>query len=166
MRSWTRRVQVAPFIFGISEGGPLSTLFAATYPARSAALIMYGAYAKWIRADDYPWAPTREEHEAAFEAYEKRWGTPIGLKILGPSAANDERVRQWWAHYMRVSASPGAGITLYRMNVEVDIRAILPTIRVPTLILHRSGDRLYPCQGARYMAGQIPGRKVRRASWR
>ena len=146
-------------IFGISEGGPLSTLFAATYPARTAALIMYGAYTKSIRADDYPWAPTREEHEAAFKAYEKHWGTPIGLKILAPSAANDERVRQWWAHYMRVSASPGAGITLYRMNVEVDIRAILPTIRVPTLILHRSGDRLYPCQGARYMARQIPAAK-------
>jgi class 3 adenylate cyclase/pimeloyl-ACP methyl ester carboxylesterase len=146
-------------IFGISEGGPLSTLFAATYPARTAALIMYGAYAKWIRADDYPWAPTREEHEAAFTAYERHWGTPIGLNILAPSAANDGRVRQWWAHHMRVSASPGAGVTLYRMNVEVDIRAILPTIRVPTLILHRSGDRLQPCQGARYMAGQIPAAK-------
>jgi class 3 adenylate cyclase len=146
-------------IFGISEGGPLSTLFAATYPARTAALIMYGAYAKWIRADDHPWGPTREEHEAAFKAYERHWGTPIGLKKLAPSAANDEGVRQWWAHHLRVSASPGAGVTLYRMNVEVDIRAILPTIRVPTLILHRSGDRLQPCQGARYMAGQIPAAK-------
>jgi pimeloyl-ACP methyl ester carboxylesterase/class 3 adenylate cyclase len=146
-------------IFGISEGGPLSTLFAATYPGRTAALIMYGAYAKWIRTDDYPWAPTREEHEAAFIAFEKHWGTAIGLKTLAPSAANDERMRQWWAHFMRVSASPGAGVTLYRMNVEVDIRAILPTIRVPTLMLHRSGDRVLPCQGARYMAGQIPGAK-------
>jgi class 3 adenylate cyclase/pimeloyl-ACP methyl ester carboxylesterase len=146
-------------MFGISEGGPLSTLFAATYPARTAALIMYGAFAKWIRTDDYPWGPTREEHEAAFEAFEKYWGTPIGLKKLAPSAANDEQVRQWWAHHMRVSASPGAGVTLYRMNVEVDTRAILPTIRVPTLILHRSGDRLQPCQGARYMAEQIPAAK-------
>ena len=146
-------------MFGISEGGPLSTLFAATYPARTAALIMYGTYAKWIRSDDYPWGPTREQHEAAFKAYEKHWGTPIGLKTLAPSAANEERVRQWWAHFMRIAASPGAGITLYRMNVEVDIRAILPTIRVPTLILHRSGDRLQPCEGARYMAGQIPAAK-------
>ena len=146
-------------IFGISEGGPLSTLFAATYPARTAALIMYGGYAKWIRSDDYPWAPTREDHEAAFKAFEKYWGTPIGLKKLAPSVANDERMRQWYAHHQRVSASPGAGVTLYRMNVEVDIRAILPTIRVPTLILHRSGDQLLPCQGARYMAAQIPGAK-------
>ena len=146
-------------MLGLSEGGPLSTLFAATYPARTAALIMYGAYAKWIRADDYPWAPTREEHEAALKAYEKHWGTPIGLKTLAPSVANDEQMRQWWAHYLRMSASPGAGVTLYRMNIEVDIRAILPTIRVPTLILHRSGDRLLPCQGARYMAEQIPAAK-------
>lgn len=146
-------------IFGISEGGPLSALFAATYPARTAALIMYGAYAKWIRSDDYPWGPTREQHEAAFNAFERNWGTPIGLKIMAPSVANDEQVRQWWAHHMRIAASPGAGITLYRMNVEVDIRAVLPTIRVPTLILHRSGDRLLPCEGARYMARQIPGAK-------
>jgi class 3 adenylate cyclase/alpha-beta hydrolase superfamily lysophospholipase len=146
-------------MFGISEGGPLSALFAATYPARTAALIMFGAYAKWIRTDDYPWAPTREEHEAALKAYETRWGTTIGLKTLAPSVANDERMRQWYAHHQRVSASPGAGVTLYRMNIEVDIRAILPTIRVPTLILHRSGDRLLPCQGARYMAGQIPAAK-------
>ena len=143
-------------MLGLSEGGPLSTLFAATYPARTAALIMYGAYAKWIRSDDYPWAPTREEHEAAFKAYEKHWGTPVGLKILAPSVANDERARQWYAHSLRVSASPGAGVTLYRMNIEVDVRAILPTIRVPTLILHRTGDRLIPCQAGRYMAEQIP----------
>jgi class 3 adenylate cyclase len=146
-------------MFGVSEGGPLSTLFAATYPARTAALIMYGAYAKWIRADDYPWAPTRQEHETAFKVYEKHWGTPIGLNILAPSVANDEQVRQWWAHQMRVSASPGAGVTLYRMNIEVDIRAILPTIRVPTLILHRSGDRLVPCRAGRYMAAQIQAAK-------
>jgi len=146
-------------MFGVSEGGPLSTLFAATYPARTAALIMYGAYAKWIRADDYPWAPTRQEHETAFKVYEKHWGTPIGLNILAPSVANDEQVRQWWAHQMRVSASPGAGVTLYRMNIEVDIRAILPTIRVPTLILHRSGDRLVPCEAGRYMAAQIQAAK-------
>jgi class 3 adenylate cyclase len=142
-------------MFGVSEGGPLSTLFAATYPTRAAALVMYGAYAKWIRADDYPWAPTREEHEAALEAYEKHWGTPIGLKTLAPSVAKDERVRQWYAHSLRVSASPAAGVTLYRMNIEVDTRAILPAIRVPTLILHRSGDRLIPCEAGRYMARQI-----------
>jgi class 3 adenylate cyclase/alpha-beta hydrolase superfamily lysophospholipase len=146
-------------LFGISEGGPLSALFAATYPMRTSALIMYGAYAKWIGDADYPWAPSREDHEAAFKAYEEHWGTPIGLKVLAPSIASDERWRQWWGQHQRLSASPGAGVTLYRMNVEIDIRQILPTIRVPTLILHRLGDRLMNPAGAKYMAGQIPGAK-------
>jgi class 3 adenylate cyclase/alpha-beta hydrolase superfamily lysophospholipase len=144
-------------LFGVSEGGPLAALFAATYPTRTSALIMYGSYAKWIRDADYPWAPTREDHEAAFKAYEEHWGTPIGLKVLAPSVASDERWRQYWARHQRLSASPGAGVTLYRMNVEIDIRPILPTIRVPTLILHRAGDRLMNPGGARYMAGRIPG---------
>jgi class 3 adenylate cyclase/alpha-beta hydrolase superfamily lysophospholipase len=146
-------------LFGVSEGGPLSALFAATYPMRASALIMYGAYAKWIRDADYPWAPSREDHEAAFKAYEEHWGTPIGLKVLAPSVASDERWRQWWGQHQRLSASPGAGVTLYRMNVEIDIRQILPTIRVPTLILHRLGDCLMNPAGARYMAGQIPDAK-------
>jgi class 3 adenylate cyclase/alpha-beta hydrolase superfamily lysophospholipase len=146
-------------LFGVSEGGPLSALFAATYPMRTSALIMYGAYAKWISDADYPWAPSREDHEAAFKAYEEHWGTPIGLKVLAPSIASDERWRQWWGQHQRLSASPGAGVTLYRMNVEIDIRQILPTIRVPTLILHRLGDRLMNPAGAKYMAGQIPGAK-------
>jgi class 3 adenylate cyclase/alpha-beta hydrolase superfamily lysophospholipase len=146
-------------LFGVSEGGPLSALFAATYPMRTSALIMYGAYAKWIRDADYPWAPSREDHEAAFKAYEEHWGTPIGLKVLAPSVASDERWRQWWGQHQRLSASPGAGVTLYRMNVEIDIRQILPTIRVPTLILHRLGDCLMNPAGAKYMAGQIPDAK-------
>ena len=146
-------------LFGVSEGGPLSALFAATYPERTSALIMYGAYAKWIRDADYPWAPTRQDHEAAFKAYEEHWGTPIGLKVFAPSVTGDERWRQWWAQHLRLSASPGAGVTLYRMNVEIDIRQILPTIRVPTLILHRVDDRLMNPGGARYMAEQIPAAK-------
>ena len=144
-------------LFGISEGGPMCALFAATYPARTSALVMYGTYAKYIRDAEYPWAPTREDHEAAFAAYEKGWGTPIGLKVMAPSVAGDERWRQWWARYLRVAASPGAGVALYRMNIEIDVRHVLPTIRVPTLILHRTGDRLMDSGGARYIAGRIPG---------
>lgn len=146
-------------LLGISEGGPMCALFAATYPERTSALIMSSCYAKWIRDEDYPWAPTRQEHEAAFIAYEKNWGTPIGFKTVAPSVASDESCRNWWARNLRLGASPGAGIALYRMNIEIDIRALLPTIRVPTLILHREGDRLINVGNSRYMASRIPNAK-------
>ena len=146
-------------LFGISEGGPMCALFAATYPERTSALVMYGSYAKWIRDADYPWAPTREEHEAAFEIYGQKWGTPIGFKTMAPSVADDERCRTWWARNLRSAASPGAGVALYRMNIEIDIRALLSLIRVPTLLLHRAGDRLMNVESSRYMASRIPGAK-------
>jgi class 3 adenylate cyclase len=146
-------------LYGISEGGPMCALFAATYPERTSALVMSGCYAKWIKDVDYPWAPTRAEHEAAFDAYERHWGTPIGINTIAPSVANDESCRNWWARVLRQGASPGAAIALYRMNIEIDIRAVLPTIRVPTLILHRTGDRLINVGNSRYMAEHIPNAK-------
>jgi class 3 adenylate cyclase len=146
-------------LYGISEGGPMCALFAATYPERTSALVMSGCYAKWIKDVGYPWAPTRAEHEAAFDAYERHWGTPIGINTIAPSVANDESCRNWWARVLRQGASPGAAIALYRMNIEIDIRAVLPTIRVPTLILHRTGDRLINVGNSRYMAEHIPNAK-------
>lgn len=143
-------------LFGISEGGPMCALFAATYPERTSALIMSGCYAKWIKDADYPWAPTREEHEAAFVAYENNWGTAIGFKTVAPSVKDDERCREWWARNLRLGASPGAGIALYKMNIDIDIRLVLPSIRVPALILHREGDRLISVENSRYMAKRIP----------
>jgi pimeloyl-ACP methyl ester carboxylesterase len=146
-------------LMGISEGGPMCALFAATYAERTSALIMFGCYAKWIKSTDYPWAPTREQHEAAFVAYEQNWGTPMGFKVVAPSVANDEQCRNWWARQLRMGASPGSGIALYRMNIDIDIRDILPSIRVPTLILHREGDRLFKVENSRYMATRMPDAK-------
>ena len=147
-------------LMGISEGGPMCALFAATHAERTAALIMCGSYARWIRDDDCPWAMTREQHEAAAAAFERGWGTPIGFKTVAPTSSADERYRNWWARYLRMGASPGAGVTLYRMNYEIDIRSLLPAIRVPTLLLHRSGDRLINVEASRYMAQRIPGARL------
>jgi pimeloyl-ACP methyl ester carboxylesterase len=146
-------------LLGISEGGPMCALFAATYPERTRALVMSGCYPKWVRDADWPWAMTREEHEASCAAYEQKWGTPIGFRVVAPSAANDEQSRNWWARNLRMGASPASGIALYRMNIEIDIRSVLPAIRVPTLILHREGDGLIKVENSRYMAAHIPGAK-------
>lgn len=146
-------------LLGYSEGGPMCALFAATYPTRTSALIMIGSYARRTWAPDYPWGPTAEEHQTFFETCQREWGGPVGLEARAPSIAHDERFRQWWARLLRMGASPGANLTLLRMNTEMDVRHVLPAIRVPTLILHSVGDRALDVQGSRYMAQRIPGAK-------
>ena len=146
-------------LFGISEGAAMCTLFAATYPDRTAALVIYGGYAKREWAPDYPWAPTPEARQDFFDSIERGWGGAVDLDILAPSSAGDEAFREWWAAYLRRSASPGAALALARMNTEIDIRDILPAVRVPTLILHRTGDLDIEVGGARYLAEHIPGAK-------
>jgi pimeloyl-ACP methyl ester carboxylesterase len=143
-------------LFGISEGAPMCALFSATYPDRTSALIMAGGYARRTQAPDYPWGPTKEEYNAWIDQMRRDWGKPFGLDARAPSVAHDQRFRDWWAHYLRISASPAAVVTLTRMNGEIDVRHVLPTIRVPTLILHCAGDRAIDIGGAKYMAQQIP----------
>jgi class 3 adenylate cyclase len=146
-------------LFGVSEGGPMCALFSATYPQRTSALIMYGSYAKRVWDPEYPWAPTPEERQRWYDLLEQGWGGVVDINTLAPTAAGDPRFRDWWATYLRMSASPGAALALGRMNTQVDIRDVLPTIRVPTLIVHRVGDRDIDVGGARYMAKRIPGAK-------
>ena len=149
-------------LFGISEGGPMSILFAATYPERTTALVMYGAYAKRAWAEDHPSAWGDEEWAALFANIEAHWGTPDGLdlNIWAPSIARDERARGEMAAYLRAAASPGAVRAVMEMNREIDVRTVLPTVRVPTLIVHRTGDRNIGIQQARYMAERIPGARL------
>jgi class 3 adenylate cyclase len=146
-------------LLGYSEGGPMCALFAATYPARTAALITIGSYARRTWAPDYPWGPTPEQHRQFMERCQREWGGPVGLDERWPSAAQDERVRQWWARLLRMGASPAANLALLQMNAEMDIRHVLPAIRVPTLILHSIGDRALNVDGSRFMAQQVPGAK-------
>jgi pimeloyl-ACP methyl ester carboxylesterase/DNA-binding CsgD family transcriptional regulator len=146
-------------LFGISEGGAMCALFAATYPERTAALVIYGGYAKRRWDPEYPWAPTPVERQQFFDAIERDWGGVVDLDTLAPSTIGDEEFRRWWAAYLRRSASPGAALALAHMNTEIDIRGILPAIRVPTLILHRTGDLDIDVGGARYLAERIAGAK-------
>jgi pimeloyl-ACP methyl ester carboxylesterase/class 3 adenylate cyclase len=151
-------------VMGVSEGGPMAVLFAATYPQRTAAVILYGTGASYRRADDYPWAPEPEEYVAAAVNRERRWGDPDYFQHLlenfAPSVASDPAVQEWWARYARTSASPAAAAHLTRMNAEMDVRHVLPSLRVPTLILHQSKDKVFPVECAGYMAEKIPGAEL------
>jgi pimeloyl-ACP methyl ester carboxylesterase/class 3 adenylate cyclase len=150
-------------IMGFSEGGPMSMLFAATYPERVAALLLYGTRATWARADDYPWAPTRAELRDEIERLAPRLGTDDWmdemLRRFAPSFAHDDGTRRWWRRWLQGSASPGAIEALRRMNVEIDVRHTLRAIRVPTLVLHRVDDEDVSLDEGRYLAERIPGAK-------
>ncbi|MDM0108047.1 adenylate/guanylate cyclase domain-containing protein [Variovorax sp. J22R24] len=147
-------------LFGYSEGGAMCALFAATYPDRATALIMGGAFSRRIKGPDYPWGPTREQALAFAEEVERNWGGTVGIEQRWPSKADDERCRHWWAHWLRSSASPAAAAALLRMNMDIDIRHVLPAVRVPTLILHSRNERLIDFGASQYMCERISGAKL------
>jgi class 3 adenylate cyclase len=142
---------------GVSEGGPMCSLFAATYPEKTLALVMIGTYAKRIRDAEYPWGPTAEQREQFFEVMRKQWGGPVGIEERAPSVAHDPQFRDWWATYLRMGASPGAAVALTQMNAEIDVRNVLPSIRVPSLVIHRGEDRCLKVEEGRFVAERIPG---------
>ena len=144
-------------LLGVSEGGPMCSLFAATHPRQTEALIMIGTYARRLRAPDYPWAPTREQREEFLKDLVDQWGGPVGIAERAPSVADDPAFREWWASFLRMGASPAAAVALTRMNAEIDVTRVLPTIRVPTLVLHRTGDKCLLVEEGRYVASLIPG---------
>ena len=144
---------------GVSEGGPMCSLFAATYPEKTLALVMIGTYAKRIRDAEYPWGPTAEQREQFFEVMRKQWGGPVGIEERAPSVAHDPQFRDWWATYLRMGASPGAAVALTQMNAEIDVRNVLPSIRVPSLVIHRSEDQCLKVEEGRFVAERIPGAK-------
>ena len=143
-------------LFGYSESGPMAILFAATYPERTRALVLYGAYAKRLDPDDdYPWAPTREARAAYIERLERDWGFESDMKMMCPSA--DDALARWWGERCRAAASPGAIRALNEMNSLIDVRALLPAIRVPTLVVHRGTDYDVRVEEGRYIAERIRG---------
>jgi pimeloyl-ACP methyl ester carboxylesterase len=147
-------------LYGFSEGGTMCAMFAATHPSRTTALIMNGSYARRIQAPDYPWGMRSDQIAAYLQRVEREWGGPFGITERCPSMADDPRFRQWWARFLRMSASPRAAAALAAMNMENDIRHLLPTIRVPTLLLHSVHDRTVDFASGRYLAQHIPGAKL------
>ena len=146
-------------LLGASEGGNMSVLFAATYPERVRALVLVGTYAKRLWSQDYPWAPTPEQREREHETIEREWAGEMDVSELAPRAADDPELMLRIATFFRRSASPGAAVALNRMNTQIDTRAVLPTISVPTLVLHRAEDLNVKVEEARWIAQQIPGAK-------
>src|SRR5690349_14639263 len=118
---------------------------------------MIGTYAKRIRDADYPLGPTAEQREHFFELMRQQWGGPVGIEERAPSQAHDPKFREWWAAYLRTGASPAAAVALTQMNAEIDVRNVLPSIRVPALVIHRTDDRCLRVEEGRYMAERIPG---------
>ena len=149
-------------LFGVSEGGPMSLLYAATHPERTSALVLYGSYARRSWAPDYPFGWKDERLQRVLDDIEHNWGTPQSLStaMWAPSIAGDRNAVERTAAYYRAAASPGAAAAIVKMNSDIDVRHVLPATRVPTLILHRTGDRVFDVEHARYMARCIPGAKL------
>lgn len=142
-------------LLGISEGAPLSIMFAATNPNRCRALVLYGGFSRFSY-----WFPTEEALESFFGYVSHAWGTGSSLQKFAPSRANDAAFRNWWARTERLGASPAAVVALMRMNSQIDVSDILPAVRVPTLVIHRTGDRVVSVEGGREVAERIPGARL------
>ncbi len=141
-------------LIGGSEGGPMSILFAATYPQRTRALVLYGAYAHF-----HSWVLSAQQVEAFVASAEDNWGTGSSLASFAPNMVSNERFRAWWARFERLGTSPAGAIALARMNALIDVRDVLPSVRVPTLVLHRDRDPRVRLAAGRYLAAHIAGAK-------
>jgi pimeloyl-ACP methyl ester carboxylesterase len=147
-------------LFGISEGGPMSVLFAATHPDRVIALVLHGAMGRTTEAPDYPWAsPAEALRESASEFIAPYWGQQAEgmVELFAPSFADDPEAVEFTARMERSAASPAMVQQIFEMFLDIDVRAVLPTIRVPTLVLHRRGDRVVNRRAGEELAAQIPG---------
>jgi len=144
-------------LMGESEGGAMSALFAATYPQRTSALVLYGSFARPAMID----VMTVDQRQQFIQILEDTWGAPTNANtsLFAPSMINDEDFKQRFARLARMGASPRAGARLVQMNMEIDISHVLPAIGVPTLILQRSNDLVAPAASGRYLADRIPGAK-------
>jgi class 3 adenylate cyclase len=151
---------VSTAFFGLSQAGPMAILFAASHPERTQALILYGTYASPRQREGYPWGRTAAWMDDYDRLIDEKWGSGVFLEQVAPTRARDPLFAQWWGRLERLSYGPGNALAYFRMNGQIDVREILPTIRVPTLVLQRTQD-VYRDKGhAGYLAGHIPGAKL------
>jgi len=144
-------------VLGGAEGGPMCMLFAGTRPERTSALILLTTYARRKWAPDYQWGITPEMDAQTMDSFD-HWGRhPIGIRTLAPRLADDPAFRHWYLRAQRFGASPGGARAWYRITADIDVRHVLPVIRVPTLVIHRTEDRAIPVEHGRYLGAEIPG---------
>jgi class 3 adenylate cyclase len=144
-------------IFAISEGGPMSALFAATYPDRVSSLVLYGTFARMLKAPDFPQGVSEERFDRWAELVREEWGGAVAVDLWAPSDLGNPEFGRWWGRLLRQGTSPSGAIELMDLYRQIDIRAMLPAIAVPTLVLHRRDDRLVPARQSEYLADRIPG---------
>jgi class 3 adenylate cyclase len=144
-------------VYAQLEAGAMAALFAATHPERTSALMLYEGLPRMAWAPDYEWAMTDEQRQ---DAVARPWGDGSRIDGLAPTSGQDPRFRAWFAKLERLAASPGTAAKFMLMNAQVDVRAVLPTIRVPTLVLHRRDDRFVDIRHAHYLADHIPGARL------
>jgi class 3 adenylate cyclase len=149
-----------PAIFGISEGGPMSALFAATFPDRVSSLILYGTYARMVEAPDFPLGIPDTALDRWSDRVRREWGGPVGVRLWAPGAVGDPEFERWWGRLLRQGTSPSGAIALMDLYRRLDVRAILSSVDVPTLVLHRRGDKIVPVRQADFLAGQIPDARL------
>lgn len=149
-----------PAVMGISEGGPMSALFAATYPDRISSLVLCGTHAKMLQAPDFPWGIPAEALDRWAETMRREWGGPVGVQLWAPSAVGEAEFERWWGRMLRQGTSPAGAIALIDLYRELDVRAVLPSVAVPTLVVHRKDDRIVPVGQGRYLAGHIPDARL------
>ena len=147
-------------ILGVSEGGPMSMLFAASNPECVSALVLYGTYARMIRSADYPRGVPPRALDRWGEVLREEWGGPVGLRFWAPSALGDASFEGWWARLLRQGTSPAGAIALMDLYRDLDVRAILPSIDVPALVIHHADDRVIRVDQARFLAEHIRGARL------
>jgi DNA-binding winged helix-turn-helix (wHTH) protein/alpha-beta hydrolase superfamily lysophospholipase len=146
-------------VCGYSEGGPMALLLAATHPERVSSLVLYGTYAKRTKAPGYPWAQSDEERRTYTDRMIDTWDWEADMRRRCPSA--DPPMQRWWAQRIRAAATPSTIRALMDMNSAVDVRDVLAAVRVPTLVLHRTGDAMFRTEEARYLADHVPSATLR-----